>query len=177
MNLKKIKNSQSLALASSFIITILNFIIIPSVESFALGANSFSQSPGNVNFYAALSQNFKASNERIKYDIVLNNHGNSYNATTGLFLAPTNGIYFFQTNSLRYRSDQLYIHIMHNKAMVSSAANLDKNFESVSASVILELKKGDRVWVKLRVGQVYGHSPSNYSNFMGYRISDLNKIN
>ena len=143
-----------------------------------MGTNSISQSLSNVNFYAALSQNFKAQDEVIKYDIVLNNHGNGYDAITGIFLAPTNGIYFFQANSLKCQnSGQLYIHMMHNEAIVSSAANLDENFESVSTSVILELKKGDSVWVKLRIGQVYGHSPSNYSNFMGYRISDLSEIN
>jgi hypothetical protein len=65
--------------------------------------------------------------------------------------------------------------MMHDSAIVSSTSNLDEKFESVSASVILELKKDDVVWIKLRVGQVYGHSPSHYTNFMGYRICDLTK--
>jgi hypothetical protein len=50
---------------------------------------------------------------------------------------------------------------------------MDDTFESVSSSCFLELKANDRVWVKLRVGQVYGHAPSHYTNFMGYRTTNL----
>lgn len=109
----------------------------------------------------------------IKYDTVMTNDGNGYQTTTGCFIAPTNGVYFIQSNALRCQnSGQLYIHIMHNSNIVSSTSNLDETFESVSASVVLNLRKGDVVWIKLRIGQVYGHSPSHYTNFMGYCITD-----
>jgi len=124
----------------------------------------------HINFYAAISKNLKGHNTQVKYDVVLNNDGSGYRMEAGCFIAPTDGVYFFMMNALRCQnSGALYMHMMHNDEIVSSTANLDENFESVSASVFLDLKKGDRVWIKLRVGQVYGHSPSHYTNFMGYR--------
>jgi hypothetical protein len=127
----------------------------------------------HVNFYAALSKNFRGQSERIKYDILLNNDGQGYREKQGCFFAPTDGVYFFQTNALRCQnSGQLYVHIMHGSSIVSSTSNLDEKFESVSAAVVINLKKDDVVWIKLRVGQVYGHAPSHYTNFMAYRVCD-----
>ena len=129
--------------------------------------------PTKINFFAGLSSNFRGANSVIKYDTVMTNDGNGYQTTTGCFIAPTDGVYFIQSNALRCQnSGQLYIHIMHNSNIVSSTSNLDETFESVSASVVLNLRKGDVVWIKLRIGQVYGHSPSHYTNFMGYCITD-----
>lgn len=126
-----------------------------------------------MNFFSGLSSNFRGANSVIKYDTVMNNDGAGYNIDTGCFVAPNDGVYFFQTNALRCQnSGQMYIHIMHNSNIVSSTSNLDENFESASASVVISLLRGDVVWIKLRVGQVYGHSPSHYTNFMGYCITD-----
>lgn len=128
----------------------------------------------HINFYAALSTNFKGVTDTIKYDVVLNNDGDGYNERQGCFVAPTDGIYFFMTNALRcQKSGPLYIHLMKNQQIVSSTSNLDDTFESCSASVFLNLSANDIVWVKLRVGQVYGHTPSHYTNFMGYRTANL----
>jgi len=127
----------------------------------------------HVNFYAALSKNFRGQSERIKYDVVVNNSGEGYHEKQGCFFAPSDGIYFFQTNALRCQnSGQLYIHLMHGSSIVASTSNLDDKFESVSTSIVLKLKKDDVVWVKLRVGQVYGHAPSHYTTFTGYRVCD-----
>jgi hypothetical protein len=135
-----------------------------------------SAKPTKINFFAGLSTNYRGANSAIKYDTTMANDGNGYSASTGCFVAPVDGVYFIQTNALRCQnSGQLYIHIMHNSEIVSSTSNLDETFESVSASVVLNLAKGDVVWVKLRIGQVYGHSPSHYTNFMGYCVTDESK--
>merc|ERR1712168_200921 len=130
--------------------------------------------PPQINFYVALANNFRGDNAGIKYDVVVNNEGNGFKIKTGCFIAPIHGIYHFQINALRCQhSGALYIHMMHNSDMVSSTANLGDNFESVSASVVIEMKQGDVLWIKIRQGQVYGHSSSKYTNFMGYLITDL----
>jgi hypothetical protein len=130
----------------------------------------------HINFFAGLSTNFRGHSDRIKYDSVLNNDGNGYKTKTGCFVAPTDGVYFFMTTALRcQKSGHLYIHIMKNEDIVASTSNMDDTFESVSSSCFLELKANDIIWVKLRVGQVYGHSPSHYTNFMGYRATNLTK--
>lgn len=134
--------------------------------------------PPQINFYVALANNFRGDNAGIKYDVVVNNEGNGFKIKTGCFIAPIHGIYHFQINALRCQhSGALYIHMMHNSDMVSSTANLGDNFESVSASVVIEMKQGDVLWIKIRQGQVYGHSSSKYTNFMGYLITDLRTKN
>ena len=60
---------------------------------------------------------------------------------------------------------------MKNQEMISSGTNQDVRFETTACTAILELKAGDCIWVRLRQGAVYGHSPSHYSTFSGFRLS------
>lgn len=63
------------------------------------------------------------------------------------------------------------MHLMRNKEMISSGTNQDVRFETTSTSAVLQLRKGDVMWVRLRQGTVYGHTPSHYSTFSGYAVS------
>ena len=55
---------------------------------------------------------------------------------------------------------------MRNQEMVSSGTNQDVRFETTSCTAVLILKKGDCIWVRLRQGHVYGHSPRNCSKII-----------
>ena len=59
---------------------------------------------------------------------------------------------------------------MKNQEIVASGTNQDEKFETTSTSAILELEAGDRICVSLRQGWMYGHSPSHYSSFSGFRF-------
>ena len=62
---------------------------------------------------------------------------------------------------------------MKNQDIISSGTNQDVRFETTACTAILELKAGDCIWVRLRQGAVYGHSPSHYSTFSGFRMGPL----
>lgn len=130
-----------------------------------------------VSFMAALSQNFIERGDAITFDTVLTNQneaGNqpAYDQETGSFNAPVDGTYIFHVNVLRCQnSGPLFVHLMRNQEMVSSGTNQDVRFETTSCTAVLILKKGDCIWVRLRQGHVYGHSPSHYSTFSGFMLA------
>ena len=62
------------------------------------------------------------------------------------------------------------MHLMKNQEIVSSGMNQDDGYETTSCSALLQLEAGDRICVSLRKGQMFGHSPSHYSTFSGFRI-------
>jgi hypothetical protein len=60
---------------------------------------------------------------------------------------------------------------------IGEAANYGKKpnfrtYEMTSTSAITKMEYGDRVWVRLDRGTVYGHE-KRFSTFSGYRISPL----
>ena len=59
--------------------------------------------------------------------------------------------------------------------MVASGTNQDVRFETTSCTAVLILKKGDCIWVRLRQGHVYGHSPRNCSTESAVSLEDLIK--
>merc|ERR1711876_31455 len=133
-----------------------------------------------VAFFAGLSNNCNARGEAIPFDAVMTNQcegcdgdaatEGAYSGDTGSFTAPYDGTYTFHVHVLRCQnSGALFVHLMKNQDMVSSATNQDVRFETTSCTAILELKAGDCIWVRLRQGAVYGHSPSHYSTFSGFR--------
>ena len=62
---------------------------------------------------------------------------------------------------------------MYNNDVVSlSGSNTNTGeelSESISASVVLNLRKGDAIWIHIW-GSVYGNNVNRYTNFMGVLI-------
>lgn len=124
-----------------------------------------------VAFMAGLTQNFQGNNQQIPFDNVVTNNGGAYRSATGCFIVPAAGVYVFHVHILRCRSSgALYVHLMRNGDMICSATNQDTRFETTSMTAVLTLQRGDVVWVRLRQGIAYGHSPSHYSTFTGYSL-------
>lgn len=124
-----------------------------------------------VAFMAGLSRNFQGRNSGICFDHVITNHGGAYRSSSGCFVVPAAGCYVFHVHILRCRSSgPLYVHLMRNADIISSATNQDSRFETTSSTAVLQLRRGDVVWVRLRQGVAYGHSPSHYSTFSGYSV-------
>ena len=123
-----------------------------------------------VAFMAGLSRNVQGVDEELPFDHVVINEPPSYSPTTGRFIAPAAGVYVFHVHVLRCRSSGcLYIHLMKNEKIISSGTNQDNRFETTSTSAVIQLNRGDVVWVRLRQGVAYGHE-AHYTSFSGYSL-------
>ncbi|XP_059825166.1 adiponectin-like [Hypanus sabinus] len=106
----------------------------------------------------------------IIYDIVNVNKGNGYNHTTGKFIVPMCGLYFFSYSSLPTRGTTTDVQLMKNEKEVSLIHSvLPKNSAQLSMrNIILELHKGDEVWVQLITGSLWSDRGS--LSFQGFLL-------
>ncbi|XP_059825165.1 complement C1q tumor necrosis factor-related protein 3-like [Hypanus sabinus] len=106
----------------------------------------------------------------IIYDIVNVNNGKGYNHTTGKFIAPMCGLYFFSYSSLPTRGTTTDIQLMKNNNAVSVIHSvLPKDSSQLTMrNKILELHKGDEVWVKLTIGTLWSKIGS--LSFQGFLL-------
>ncbi|XP_061180084.1 complement C1q-like protein 4 isoform X2 [Saccostrea echinata] len=128
------------------------------------GQRSGSQTTGSgtqIAFYAYMSSNIKIktlSKQKIfVYDRVETNIGNGYDARSGKFIAPENGVYVIHTTTVAYDRSYSIIEIVQNGVIkdIGLADAFDHADRASSSTLtILNLKKGDVV--NTRVGPHYG---------------------
>ena len=109
------------------------------------------------------------ANQVIVFNNILANMGGAYNASTGKFTAPRDGIYYFSWNVLK--TSKLFQHIILTVDGASRFFSMrpgTQSYEIITGSLFLQLKKGNEVW--LRAGQaglkLHGHIHSSFSGFM-----------
>ncbi|XP_059825163.1 complement C1q tumor necrosis factor-related protein 3-like [Hypanus sabinus] len=109
----------------------------------------------------------------IIYDIVNVNKGKGYNCKTGKFITPRCGLYFFSYSSLPGRGIQTDVKLMKNNKVVSLIHSvLPKSSSQLSMrNIILELHKGDEVWVQLATGLLWSKTGS--LSFQGFLLGRL----
>ncbi|XP_059805757.1 complement C1q subcomponent subunit A-like [Hypanus sabinus] len=108
----------------------------------------------------------------IVFDQVQLNREEGYTNDTGIFTCPEEGIYFFAFSFLPRRdiSDTIVALVKNNVVHERLYSSLPAGTTQLSErSCLLQLEKGDRVWVKLEKGSVFMHQAS--MSFLGYRIS------
>ncbi|XP_078097699.1 complement C1q tumor necrosis factor-related protein 3-like [Mustelus asterias] len=109
--------------------------------------------------------------DAIVYDVINVNYGKAYSNETGKFTCPKCGLYFFSFSSLPGRGLQTDVALIKNGKVVSVLHSvLPKNSSQLSTkSVILELHKGDQVWVKLVSGNLWSRDGS--LSFQGFWLA------
>ncbi|XP_072324893.1 complement C1q tumor necrosis factor-related protein 6-like [Scyliorhinus torazame] len=107
----------------------------------------------------------------IVYNMVIVNLGQVYDNKTGKFTCPKCGLYFFSFSSLPGRGlqtdvilikDEVEESVIHSVLPANSSQLATKN-------VILDLHKGDQVWVKLASGNLWSQAGSLY--FQGFLLT------
>ena len=94
------------------------------------------------------------------FDKVLINDGDGYSQTTGVFIAPVDGAYYFTWNtaSLGNKGALVSSISLNGKNVVSAAAEAGK-FQMAGNSIILKLKRNDKISIGI------GRGAEMFSNF------------
>ncbi|XP_077987347.1 cerebellin-3-like [Glandiceps talaboti] len=111
-------------------------------------------------------------NAIIPYQHVFVNVGDSFDQTSGVFNCITPGIYSFMLN-VQKRSDtyDTYIELIRNGNVVLSIHDNEGDFlDSASSSILLDLERGDKVWLQLGRGFVLYSSEGRYTTFSGFLV-------
>ena len=106
------------------------------------------------------------------------NIGSDYNPTTGVFTCRTPGLYHFAYNLIPYTTGS-YVDacLQHNGVCVgfvytSGGTSAYSAYTSVSYSIILELNKGDEVYIYVYGNSYIGGNTDGGSSFNGYLIHE-----
>lgn len=109
--------------------------------------------------------------QTIIYNNILTNDGNGYDDKTGVFTCPVAGTYMFVVDALSPGPTSLHLHL--NKTKVASLHVSDyqkKGYLQMSRTIVLKVKKGDRVSV---VNHAYSSGTlyhEGYSGFSGIKM-------
>ncbi|MGH0144003.1 UNVERIFIED_CONTAM: hypothetical protein FKN15_014905 [Acipenser sinensis] len=102
---------------------------------------------------------------------VLVNVGSNFDTERSTFIAPRKGIYSFNFHVVKvYNRQTIQVSLMLNGwAMISAfAGDQDVTREAASNGVLLQMEKGDRVYLKLERGNLMGGW--KYSTFSGFLV-------
>lgn len=112
----------------------------------------------------------------LKFSRVLSNIGQAYNTQTGVFTAPVRGAYYFRfTGFISQRNKWLGVNLFHNDKRVcwNSDYNSDAGYTILSNGFVLELEKGDIVYLVLPANHVVFDNIHNSTVFSGFLIFPL----
>lgn len=142
---------------------------IESLKSTNEGLKSSEGEEPTIAFLAVLNvhRSNLAGKATIVFDTAITNLGNGYNSSDGVFTAPYSGTYLFSATILADNGGEVWSQFMLNEEKVAHiyARASDGRHDQGSNTVILQLSKGDRVYVQnYHKTIIYG---SRYSSFSG----------
>jgi len=111
-------------------------------------------------------------NEIIKFDSIKTNIGGHYSPKTGVFTVPRPGLYMLSATVMSTSGKHLHCALLVNDVM--SGRLFGTNYSTGTLNTLLQLKKGDRVYIKK---DSKDSKPSEYmygrywSMFSGYLIA------
>ena len=150
----------------------------------------------DVHFYVQRESNLGSVTDAIPFEWVPVSEGNAFDLSSGIFTAPVKGNYYFQFSALRYDSAEydptfMKIGLEVNGAIVDFSqtdpiklAKYDHDFEnllgtykSVSMSIPLRLKRGDKVnLVNMGGGELADNVTNHYTHFSGWLVEEVSNF-
>lgn len=100
---------------------------------------------------------------------VVTNVGNGYNSNTGIFTAPTKGVYFFSFTGCVGSSGQVNAALVKNSELLFALFDSRGTNGCASNSVTVQLEVGDTVFVRLWRGNSI-FDQSRLSTFTGFLL-------
>jgi len=151
-----------------------------------------------VSFSVTMDQNLPRSGEYrvVHFNVILTNDAGAYSPSTGVFTAPLNGSYLVGFSGVGYDGQDILLHLLRNgqrqlSAFDNSGCSCCARSSDQTASVIgdmtsstgsrcagsasnsgiIQLERGDRLWVQLPDGYGMHNAPyHNYASFYGYLL-------
>ncbi|XP_042255204.1 heavy metal-binding protein HIP-like isoform X2 [Thunnus maccoyii] len=109
----------------------------------------------------------------LKFSKIFTNIGQAYSPTTGVFTAPVRGTYYFRFTGFETRSSNwMGIYLYHNdkRITISDDINDSHGYVSVSNGFVLQLEKGDVIYLVLPSGYLVYDSANNRTTFSGFLL-------
>ena len=130
-----------------------------------------------VAFDASLSSLFNGNiGDVIVFDDVVTNLGGGYDLQTGVFNCSVSGVYFFSVSILSLlSSNRPWARLKKNGQILLSVHDSHPNYHhQSSASVVVVLATGDRVWLESKTsGRSIDGNYNRFSRFSGFLIRKL----
>ena len=126
-------------------------------------------------FFASLVKThytLAGTNDVVKFEDVRVNRGQGYNPSTGVFTAPRKGLYHISCLILGDSGHVVHYQLNKNDTRYTAGYSTKGVHASSTISSIVEMKKGDRVFIKHTTSaseQIYG---AHYSTFSGYFLQE-----
>lgn len=129
-------------------------------------------SGSSVAFFAFLKNDLYAvGNEVLKFADVRINKGGAFNPSRGVFTAPKQGIYQMSCTIMGFAGHEFFYLVMKNGSVYSyGTTSSGGHFNTETSLILMNLKKGDRVYIQHRHIAARIHANKN-SYFSGYLIS------
>ncbi|XP_062597453.1 heavy metal-binding protein HIP-like, partial [Saccostrea cucullata] len=137
--------------------------------------HGFSDHVRIIAFHSRLSkaQVNLANNAVVVFKKVTLNHGNAYDAKTGIFTAPEDGIYSFTWIILTQAGKMFNTDIVLNSNIIgynhADGVSGSSSYSSGSSTAIIKMKKNDKVWIRTHGGDGQ-YAVVSWSSFSGFRL-------
>ena len=108
----------------------------------------------------------------VKFEDVRVNRGQGYNPSTGVFKAPRKGLYHIACLILGNNGHVVNYQLNKNDALYTGGYATKGVHTSSTITSLVEMKKGDRVFIKHSVSGSEQINGSHYSTFSGYFLQE-----
>ena len=86
--------------------------------------------------------------QAVKYNQVVTNIGQAYDARDGHFTAPVAGVYSFSLTGMAHQTTALYLDMVKNSQFLTQIYSTTDVADSASVTVHIHLDVNDHVWVE-----------------------------
>ncbi|KAG9282181.1 collagen alpha-2(VIII) chain-like [Astyanax mexicanus] len=127
-----------------------------------------------VAFSAALKSTMGSlsTTTNIAYPVVITNIGGGYNPNTGIFTAPSRGVYYFRFTVMGLTNGyNTGVNMYKNQELLTSLYSYTYGYgKYISGGFTLQLEIGDTVHTQLPTGYMLYHQSTNSNTFSGFMI-------
>ena len=111
-------------------------------------------------------------NAVVKFEDARVNRGQGYNPSTGVFTAPRKGLYHISCLILGMTGNDMHYQLNKNDAVYTNGYVSKGPYISSTISALVDMKKGDRVFIKHSISGSEKIKGAHYSTFSGYFLQE-----